>query len=157
MHHANRRRGSNRPEYGGGNGVITAGADRYYARCLDLPIESLDIVVLLFQVVPMRKAYITEIGNSAQLVRIDAQTEVKCPHEAGRVAYFARAMSRAWPVCDPEISRDANQSDVHTSKCGCQRSTHECCNLRIARLLHRVIGILTRNVRLAVTLGAHAS
>src|SRR5882672_11632502 len=118
MHHANRRRGSNCPEYGVGNGVITAGADRYDARCLDLPIESLDIVVLPFQVVPMRKAYVTEVGNSAQLVRIDAQTEVKCTHEAGRIAYFARAMSCAGPVCDPEICRDANQSDVHTFKCG---------------------------------------
>src|SRR4029077_19341584 len=98
MHHANRRRGSNCPEYGVGNGVITAGADRYDARCLDLPIESLDIVVLPFQVVPMRQAYGAEIGNSAQLVRIDAQTEVKCPHESGRVAYFARAVSRARPV-----------------------------------------------------------
>src|SRR6202171_6616441 len=152
MHHADRRRGSNCPEYGVGNGVITAGADRYYARCLDLPIEGLDIVVLLFQVVPMRKAYITEIGNSAQLVRIDAQTEVKCPHEAGRVAYFARAVSCARPVCDPEISRDADQSDVHIFKCGCQRSTHEGCNLGIARLLHWVISRLTRNVRPDVTL-----
>src|SRR4029077_6457090 len=116
-----------------------------------------DIVVLPFQVVPMRQAYVAEIGNSAQLVRIDAQTEVKCPHEAGRVAYFARAVSRARPVRDPEISRDANQSDVHTLKCGCQRSTHEGCDFGIARLLHRVISILAGNVRPAVTPGAHAS
>src|ERR1700716_13919 len=157
MHHANRRPGGNGPEYGVGNGVIAARADWYYARGFNLPIESLDILVLPFQVVPMRKADVTEIGNPAQLVRIDAQTEVECPHEAGRVAYFARAVSCARPVCDPEISRDANQPDVHTFKCGGQRRTHECGNLGIARLLHRVVGLLTRNVRPGVTLGAHAS
>src|SRR5205085_3551926 len=85
VHHANRRPGGNGLEYGIGNGVIPAGADRYDVRCLDLAIEGLDILVLPFQVVPVREVHVTEIGDPAQVVRVDAQAQGERPHEAGRI------------------------------------------------------------------------
>src|SRR6266446_10926643 len=44
----------------------------------------------------LMRAFNLALGvNPYELCRIDAQSKVKCPHEAGRVAYFARAMSCA--------------------------------------------------------------
>ncbi len=157
MHHANRRPGSDGLEYGIGNGVIAAGADRYDVRCLDPLIDRLDILVLPFQVEAVREVYVTQIRNPAQLVWIDAQPQIERSHEAGGIAYFARAMACAGPVGDPEICGNADQSNVHILECGCQRSTHECRNLGKARLPHRVVSLLARDVGPEVTLGAHAS
>src|SRR5256885_6899586 len=68
VHHANRRPGGNGLEYGIGDGVIAAGADRYDVRCLDLPIEGLDILVLPFQVVAVREDRKSTRLNSSHLV-----------------------------------------------------------------------------------------
>ena len=62
--------------------MVTAGADREHAGRVHLAIVLRNFFDLLFQVVAMRQAHVAEIGNPAEFVRIDAQGQIKTPHQA---------------------------------------------------------------------------
>src|SRR5215469_15341773 len=54
------------------------------------------------------EVHVAKIGNTAQLIWIDAEPEIESTHQARSVADFARAMSGARTIGDPEIGRDTD-------------------------------------------------
>ena len=82
MDHSDRRIGGNRLEYRVGDRVVAARGDWPYAGRVNFPIERLNFLDLLFEIVPMRQTYVAQVGDPAEFVRIHAQCEIETPHEA---------------------------------------------------------------------------
>ena len=82
VHHTDGRIGGNRLEYGVGNRMVAARADRQHAGRVNFAVERRNLLDLFFQIVAVRQAHIAQIGDPTKLVRIDPQREIEGAHEA---------------------------------------------------------------------------
>ncbi len=131
------RRGQ-RPEDRVRHRVITTGGERDGSGLHHSTDKRLDVAVRRGDVEDLREADITDVGNSGEVVRVDACGMVHRSVDRRLVADLTWPVTGARAIGDPAVVWNAVHGDVDTGQIGNVRRPHEGGDLLVTGLESRV-------------------
>jgi hypothetical protein len=124
-----------------GDRMVAPGAQGRYASGVQAAVEVGDVVEGALQVVDARKRHVAQVGDGAELVRVDPAHVMDRPHQARLVAHLARPVAGARPVGHPAVEGHADEADVDAGRVPGEGCPHEGGDFAIARRGHGVLDL----------------
>ena len=103
------------------------------------------------------EAHVADVGDAAEVERIDAEDMMRGAHQRGEVAHRARAVARADPIGGAAVEGHAGDTDVETGEVELMRRAQEGRDLGKARREAWIVFGIVADAIVEIFVAGHSS